>query len=51
MYLGSPRMAELVINEGDLEEMGEARMHCSQSGNGDMLCKTEEEALAACIST
>jgi len=50
MYLGSPRMAELVINEKvTLEEMGGARMHCSQSGNGDMLCKTEEEALAACI--
>ena len=51
MYLGSPRMAELVINEKvTLEEMGGARMHCSQSGNGDMLCKTEEEALDACVS-
>ena len=51
MYLGSPRMAELVINEKvTLEEMGGARMHCSQSGNGDMLCKTEEEALDACMS-
>jgi acetyl-CoA carboxylase carboxyltransferase component len=49
MYLGSPRMAELVINERvTLEEMGGARMHCSQSGNGDMLCKTEQEALEAC---
>jgi len=51
MYLGSPRMAELVINEKvTLEEMGGARMHCSQSGNGDMLCKTEEEALDACLA-
>ena len=49
MYLGSPRMAELVINEKvTLEEMGGARMHCSESGNGDMLCKTEPEALDAC---
>jgi acetyl-CoA carboxylase carboxyltransferase component len=49
MYLGSPRMAEQVINEVvSLEEMGGARMHCSESGNGDMLCKTEDEALAAC---
>jgi methylmalonyl-CoA decarboxylase subunit alpha len=49
MYLGSPRMAEQVINETvTLEEMGGARMHCSESGNGDKLCKTEVEALDAC---
>jgi len=47
MYLGSPRMAEMVIGEKvTLEEMGGARMHCSVSGCGDVLCKTEEEAIA-----
>ncbi|GGE61179.1 acyl-CoA carboxylase subunit beta [Priestia taiwanensis] len=46
MYLGSPRMAEMVIGEKvTLEEMGGARMHCSVSGCGDVLCQTEEEAL------
>ena len=40
MYLGSPRMAEMVIGEKvTLEEMGGARMHCSVSGCGDVLCK------------
>jgi methylmalonyl-CoA decarboxylase subunit alpha len=48
MYLGSPRMAEMVIGEKvSLEEMGGARMHCSVSGCGDMLVKTEDEAIAA----
>src|SRR5262249_41733243 len=47
MYLGSPRMAEMVIGEKvTLEEMGGAKMHCSVSGCGDVLCKTEEDALA-----
>jgi acetyl-CoA carboxylase carboxyltransferase component len=47
MYLGSPRMAEMVIGEKvSLEEMGGARMHCSVSGCGDVLCKTEDEAIA-----
>ncbi len=46
MYLGSPRMAEMVIGEKvTLEEMGGARMHCTISGSGDMLCKTEEEVI------
>ena len=46
MYLGSPRMAEMVIGEKvTLEEMGGARMHCSVSGCGDVLCQTEEEAI------
>lgn len=46
MYLGSPRMAEMVIGEKvTLEEMGGAEMHCSVSGCGDVLAKTEEEAL------
>lgn len=47
MYLGSPRMAEMVIGEKvTLEEMGGAKMHCSVSGCGDLLCKTETEAIA-----
>jgi acetyl-CoA carboxylase carboxyltransferase component len=49
MYLGSPRMAEMVIGEKvTLEEMGGARMHCSVSGCGDVLCKTEDDAIAFC---
>ncbi len=49
MYLGSPRMAEMVIGEKvTLEEMGGARMHCSVSGCGDVLVSTEEEAIALC---
>ncbi|MBI3325250.1 MAG: acyl-CoA carboxylase subunit beta [Nitrospinae bacterium] len=47
MYLGSPRMAEMVIGEKTtLEEMGGARMHCEVSGCGDVLVKSDEEALA-----
>ncbi|RND00913.1 acyl-CoA carboxylase subunit beta [Lysinibacillus halotolerans] len=46
MYLGSPRMAEMVIGEKvDLETMGGAKMHCSISGCGDVLAKTEQEAI------
>ncbi|KZO01758.1 acyl-CoA carboxylase subunit beta [Pseudobacillus badius] len=46
MYLGSPRMAEMVIGEKvTLEQMGGAKMHCSVSGCGDVLAKTEEEAI------
>jgi acetyl-CoA carboxylase carboxyltransferase component len=46
MYLGSPRMAEMVIGEKvTLEELGGARMHCSVSGCADFLCQTEEEAI------
>ena len=49
MYLGSPRMAEMVIGEKiSLEDLGGARMHCSISGCGDFLCKTEAEAIALC---
>ncbi len=47
MYLGSPRMAEVVIGEkATLEEMGGARMHCSVSGCGDLLASSDEEAIA-----
>ncbi|MHB8916652.1 MAG: acyl-CoA carboxylase subunit beta [Desulfocucumaceae bacterium] len=49
MYLGSPRMAEMVIFEKvTLEEMGGARMHCTVSGCGDYLASTEGEAITAC---
>jgi len=48
MYLGSPRMAEMVIGEKvTLEEMGGARMHCEVSGCGDLLAKTEQDCIAA----
>jgi acetyl-CoA carboxylase carboxyltransferase component len=48
MYLGSPRMAEMVIGEKvTLEQMGGARMHCTVSGCGDMLVQSEEEGIAA----
>ena len=47
MYLGSPRMAEMVIGEKvTLEEMGGAKMHCSVSGCGDIMVKTEADAIA-----
>ncbi|MEM7140531.1 MAG: acyl-CoA carboxylase subunit beta [Actinomycetota bacterium] len=46
MYLGSPRMAEEVINEHvSLEEMGGARMHATVSGCGDNLCVDDEDAI------
>jgi acetyl-CoA carboxylase carboxyltransferase component len=46
MYLGSPRMAEMVIGEKvSLEEMGGARMHTGVSGCGHQLVKTDEEGL------
>jgi acetyl-CoA carboxylase carboxyltransferase component len=48
MYLGSPRMAEMVIGERTtLEEMGGAAMHCRVSGCGDLLCADEDEAIQA----
>jgi propionyl-CoA carboxylase beta subunit len=46
MYLGSPRMAEMVIGEKvTLEEMGGARMHTGVSGVGHVLVKTDEEGI------
>ena len=45
MYLGSPRMAEMVIGEKvTLEEMGGARMHTSVSGCGHFLSESDEAA-------
>jgi acetyl-CoA carboxylase carboxyltransferase component len=46
MYLGSPRMAEMVIGEKvTLEEMGGARMHTGVSGCGHFLVNSDEEAI------
>jgi acetyl-CoA carboxylase carboxyltransferase component len=46
MYLGSPRMAEMVIGEHvTLEEMGGARMHTSKSGVGHALVSSDEEGI------
>ena len=47
MYLGSPRMVEVVVGEKvSLEELGGARMHCTESGCGDVLVKDDDEAIA-----
>jgi acetyl-CoA carboxylase carboxyltransferase component len=47
MYLGSPRMAEMVIGEvATLEEMGGARMHATVSGCGDNLAADDADAIA-----
>jgi acetyl-CoA carboxylase carboxyltransferase component len=47
MYLGSPRMAEMVIGERvSLEEMGGARMHTGVSGCGHQLVASDEEGIA-----
>jgi len=46
MYLGSPRMAEMVIGEQTtLEEMGGARMHATVSGCGDNLAGDDADAI------
>ena len=46
MYLGSPRMVEVVVGEKvDLEELGGARMHCTVSGCGDALVVDDKEAI------
>jgi acetyl-CoA carboxylase carboxyltransferase component len=46
MYLGSPRMAEMVIGEQvSLEEMGGARMHTGVSGCGHQLVASDEEGI------
>jgi acetyl-CoA carboxylase carboxyltransferase component len=46
MYLGSPRMAEMVIGETvTLEEMGGARMHTGKSGCGHALVSSDEEGI------
>jgi acetyl-CoA carboxylase carboxyltransferase component len=46
MYLGSPRMAEVVVGEKvTLEEMGGARMHTEVSGCGDLLAVDDADAI------
>jgi acetyl-CoA carboxylase carboxyltransferase component len=46
MYLGSPRMAEMVIGEKvSLEEMGGARMHTSISGCGHFLFGSDADGI------
>jgi acetyl-CoA carboxylase carboxyltransferase component len=46
MYLGSPRMAEMVVGEKvSLEEMGGARMHATVSGCGDNLAVDDADAI------
>ena len=46
MYLGSPRMAEMVVGEKvSLEDMGGARMHCTVSGCGDLLAGDDADAI------
>jgi acetyl-CoA carboxylase carboxyltransferase component len=46
MYLGSPRMAEMVVGEKvSLEEMGGARMHATVSGCGDNLATDDADAI------
>jgi acetyl-CoA carboxylase carboxyltransferase component len=48
MYLGSPRMAQMVIGEDvSLEEMGGARMHTGVSGCGHVLVGSDEEGVDA----
>jgi acetyl-CoA carboxylase carboxyltransferase component len=47
MYLGSPRMAAMVIGEEvTLEQMGGAKMHTGVSGCGHQLVKTDAEGVA-----
>ncbi len=47
-YIGSPRLAEMVTGERvSLEEMGGAEMHCRESGLGDVLVDSDEEAIGA----
>jgi methylmalonyl-CoA decarboxylase subunit alpha len=46
MYLGSPRMVEVTVGEKvDLEGLGGARMHCTESGCGDFLVSDEAAAI------
>ncbi len=46
MYLGSPRMVEVVVGEKvSLEELGGARMHCTVSGCGDFLVDDDRAAI------
>jgi len=45
-FLGSPRMVHMAIGEEISEEdLGGARMHCAVSGLGDILVKSDAEAI------
>jgi acetyl-CoA carboxylase carboxyltransferase component len=51
MYLGSPRMAEMVIGEiTTLEAMGGARMHATVSGCGDNLATDDADAIEQALA-
>jgi acetyl-CoA carboxylase carboxyltransferase component len=51
MYLGSPRMVEVVVGERvSLEELGGARMHCTESGCGDFLVADDREAVSTALA-
>jgi acetyl-CoA carboxylase carboxyltransferase component len=51
MYLGSPRMVEVVVGERvSLEELGGARMHCTESGCGDFLVADDREAIDTALA-
>ncbi|MPY92782.1 MAG: acyl-CoA carboxylase subunit beta [Acidimicrobiia bacterium] len=51
MYLGSPRMAEMVIGEvTTLEEMGGARLHTTVSGCGDNLASDDQDAIEQALA-
>jgi acetyl-CoA carboxylase carboxyltransferase component len=51
MYLGSPRMVEVVVGEQvSLEELGGARMHCTESGCGDFLVGDDREAISTALA-
>ncbi|HLQ62244.1 MAG TPA: acyl-CoA carboxylase subunit beta [Candidatus Acidoferrales bacterium] len=51
MYLGSPRMVEVVVGEKvTLEELGGARMHCTESGCGDILVANDRAAIEAALA-
>src|SRR2546421_9704461 len=46
LYVGSPRMVEMAIGEKTtLEELGGALMHCKVSGCGDVLARSDEDAI------
>ncbi len=50
MYLGSPRMAQMVIGEDvTLEEMGGARMHTGVSGCGHVLVASDAEGIDTAV--
>ncbi|HYP45118.1 MAG TPA: acyl-CoA carboxylase subunit beta [Propionibacteriaceae bacterium] len=51
MYLGSPRMAEMVVGERvSLTEMGGARMHAEVSGCGDQLADDDADAIEQAVA-